>query len=129
MKFLGQRKSDSINCVHIRVAVRKSLLDRAGNFFAGGTQIRRRLVNCVQRKTARPDVRVSEITVDVDPTGETKNCGAALHLSRAPKFRMRKIVVVRLENERRAGPGGEKVADVFPGIMSRRTEFGETQAA
>ena len=67
-------------------------------------------MNCVQRKTARPDVRVSEITVDVDPTGETKNCGAALHLSRAPKFRMRKIVVVRLENERRARTSGEKLA-------------------
>ena len=42
---------------------------------------------------------------------------------------MRQIVVVRFENERRASTSGEKIANVFPGIVSRRTEFGETEAA
>ena len=73
-KFLRQRKSHPVNRVHIGIAIRESLLDRTGDLFARGTQIRRRLMDRVQRKTARPDVGIGKVAVDVDPTGGAKSC-------------------------------------------------------
>jgi D-3-phosphoglycerate dehydrogenase len=113
---LGQLRDEAVDGVHVRVLVGEPLLDGAvGVLDLQGLELRHALADSFEREAARPDVRVGEVAVGVDPARARGRGDGLEPPALAPELFARDVVVVGLGDEGRAVADGEQVAEVLAG--------------
>lgn len=124
----GQGKEHPIDCIHIRVRICQSLLDRAlilalgagsWNFVAGTSEWH----------ASRIDEVLTEISVGVHPSVLLNRATSDPLFTRNPELLHRMVVVVGFHNHRRPRPHRLKVGDVFAGIGSLRAYPSQRESA
>src|SRR5215207_1491203 len=120
---LRQRLYETVDGVNVRVLVCEPLLNRT--VFVSDperVEVGRGPSDFVQRKSARPDVRVGEVAVDVDPAFVPDDGHGVPPAPIIPELFARDVVVVGLDYDARAVAYGEEVAEVLARVVARRAQ-------
>src|SRR5215218_7128590 len=116
---LRQRLDQTVDGVNVRVLVGEPLLNWTVFVYDfERVEVGRGLSDFVQGEAARPDVRVREVAVDVDPAVLFDDGHGMTPAPIVPELFARDVVVVGLDDDARAAAYGEEVAEVLARVVA-----------
>ena len=120
---------EPIDGIDVRIHIAQPLLDWRVDIERGEfSEPRLWCVDSIKRKAARPDVRVREVAIHVQPPGLGGRAHSLPARALMPKRFIGCVVVVSLDNQRGAGAHRQQIANVLAGVMTRRTPGREFQS-